>query len=172
MSIFEHDLSSSFWKILVALKRADFGWRRIVNTSLLGASVLGDSLGSLADGVLGELSGKEKTHGSLHFTTGDRRTPVVVGETGSFGGNALEDVVHEAVHDGHCLTADTSVWVDLLQHLVDVDGIALSTTPVTFLVTSAYGFRLTRCFLRAFARRFWRHFCEFYETRIKTDGFF
>ena len=35
--------------------------------------------------------------------------------TGSFGGNALEDVVHERVQDSHGLVRDTSVWVNLLK---------------------------------------------------------
>ena len=48
-------------------------------------------------------------------------------ETGCFGGDALEDVVNERVHDAHGFAGDTSVRVNLLQHFVDVDGIAFSS---------------------------------------------
>ena len=52
---------------------------------------------------------------------------VVVRQTGRLGGDTLEDVVHERVHDAHGLAGDTGVGVDLLQDLVYVDGIALLT---------------------------------------------
>ena len=44
-----------------------------------------------------------------------------MGKAGSFGGDAFEDVVDERVHDAHGFAGDTSVRVNLLQHLVDVD---------------------------------------------------
>ena len=37
----------------------------LFRVSLLGAGVFGDGLGSLRNGVLGELTGQEKTDGSL-----------------------------------------------------------------------------------------------------------
>ena len=44
----------------------------VVNTgSLLGAGVLGHSLGSLGHGVLGQLSGQKETDGSLDLSAGD-----------------------------------------------------------------------------------------------------
>ncbi len=46
-----------------------------------------------------------------------------MGKTGGLGSDALEDVVHEGVHDGHGLAGDTSIRVDLLQDFVDVDGV-------------------------------------------------
>ena len=49
--------------------------------SLLGAGVLGDGLGSLRHGVLGELTGQEKTDSGLDLSGGDGGTPVVVGKT-------------------------------------------------------------------------------------------
>ena len=74
---------------------------------LLGGSVLGDGLGSFGDGVLGQFSGKDETDGGLDFSGGDRGAFVVVGKTTGFGGDALEDVVDEGVHDGHGLGGDT-----------------------------------------------------------------
>lgn len=38
---------------------------------LLGARVLCDTLGTLGDGVLCELTGEDESYGSLNFTGGD-----------------------------------------------------------------------------------------------------
>ena len=64
-------------------------------------------------------------HGCLDLPAGDGVLLVVVGQAGRLGGNPLEDVVHERVHDAHGLAGDARVRVDLLHHLVDVDGVAL-----------------------------------------------
>ena len=104
---------------------------------LLAAGVLGDGLGALTDSVLSKLTGQKQTNSSLNLATGDGRTLVVVSQTRSFGSNALENVVDKAVHDGHSLGADASVRVHLLEHLVDVDGIAFLSLPLTLLVAGA-----------------------------------
>jgi hypothetical protein len=105
-------------------------WR----SDLLGAGVLGDSLGALRDGVLGELSGEEEPDGSLDLPGGDSGPLVVVGQTAGLGGDALKDVVDKGVHDTHGLGGDTGVGVHLFQHLVDVDGIGLLAPPLVLLV--------------------------------------
>ncbi len=117
---------------------------------LFGACVLGDGLGTLADGVLGQLSGQEETDSSLDFPAGDGRSLVVVGQAGGLGGDALKDVVDEAVHDAHGLAGDASVGVDLLQNFVDVDAVAFFPFPPPLLVTSPCGLGLGRCLLGAF----------------------
>ena len=101
--------------------------------SLLGAGVLGDSLGSLRDGVLGQLSRQEEPDSSLDLPGGDGGPLVVVGQTGGFSSNPLKDVIDKGVHDAHGLGGDTSVRVDLFQHLVDVDGIGLLALVTAFL---------------------------------------
>jgi hypothetical protein len=101
---------------------------------LLAAGVLGDGFGAFADGMLGQLSGEQEAHGRLDLPTGDGRALVVVRETRGFGGDALEDVVHEAVHDAHGLTGDAGVRVDLLQHLVDVHGVGLLALALILLL--------------------------------------
>ena len=133
---------------------------------LLSASVLGDGLSALGHGVLGELPGQHQAHGGLDLPGGDRgpgrgqgyhqvgttedNTPlVVVGELAGLGGDPLEEVVHEAVHDGHGLGGDAGVGVHLLQHLqqdnlrkciktkvhlVDVDGVALLPLALALLL--------------------------------------
>ena len=47
---------------------------------------------------------------------------VVSEELGGLGGDLLEDVVDEGVHDGHGSLGDTGLWVNLLQDSVDIDG--------------------------------------------------
>ncbi|KCV73341.1 hypothetical protein H696_00880 [Fonticula alba] len=86
---------------------------------------LGDGLGTLRDGVLGELTGEDEADGGLDLT---RRDGGALGEGGQLGGligNALEDVVDEGVHDGHGIGTDAGLGVDLLQDTVDVGGVGL-----------------------------------------------
>lgn len=117
---------------------------------LLAARVLRDSLGAFADGVLGQLAWQQETDGSLDLSAGDGGALVVVSQAAGLTGDALKDVVDEAVHDGHGLAADTSVRMDLLQHLVDVDGIRLPPASVALLLVTR-GTRLGRGLLRSFA---------------------
>ena len=87
------------------------------NVGLLGAGVLGDSLGALRDGMLGELSRQEEPDGSLDFSGGDGGPLVVVSKLAGLGGDPLEEVVDEGVHNAHSLGGHTSVRVNLFQHL-------------------------------------------------------
>ena len=73
-----------------------------------------------------------------------------MGKAGSFGGDALEDVVHKRVHDAHGFAGDASVRVNLFQHFVDVDGIVfLSLSPPLFL-SIRWGLSLSSSFLAFF----------------------
>ena len=87
--------------------------------------------------MLTQLAGQVKADGGLDFTAGDGMLLVVVSQAGRLGGNALEDVVHERVHDAHGLAGDTRVGVDLLQDLVDVDGVALLAGLLLFFLSPA-----------------------------------
>lgn len=116
---------------------------------LLAASVLGDGLGALADGVLGQFTGKKQTDGGLDFSAGDRGSLVVVSQAGSLGGDSLKDIVDKAVHDGHGFAGDTSVGVHLFQHLVDVDGVGFLPPPPALLVAGPLGLGLRGGFLRS-----------------------
>ena len=75
-------------------------------------------------------------------------------QTAGFGSNAFEDVVNERVHDAHCLGADASIGMDLLQDLVDVDAERLLATTVALL--PAHRFCDFSSFLLAFLRRYLR----------------
>jgi len=117
----------------VVLKRTGFQWTVFPN--LLGGGVLGDGLGALRDSVLGQFTRQEKPDSSLDLPGGDGGPLVVVGQTGSLSSNPLKDVIDKGVHDAHGLGRNTSVRVDLLQDLVDVDGIGLLALPLGFLVS-------------------------------------
>ncbi|CAH3162158.1 unnamed protein product, partial [Porites lobata] len=88
-------------------------WGKTHCVSLLAAGVLGHSLGSFTDGMFRQFTGQKQPDGGLDLARAD------LGKAGSFGGDALEDVVDERVHDAHGFAGDTSVRVNLLQHLVD-----------------------------------------------------
>ena len=111
--------------------------QRTVPRHLLGRSVFGDGLGALRDGVLGQFTRQQKAYSCLDFPRGDGGTLVVVSKTRCFSCNAFKDVIHERVHDGHSLGGNTSVRVDLLEHLVDVNAVGF--LPPAFLLLVALG---------------------------------
>ena len=92
---------------------------------LLAAGVLGHGLCAFRDGVFGQLAGQKETNGRLDFPGRDGRAFVVFGQTGRLSGDALENVVDEAVHDRHGFRGDSRVGMNLFQHFVDVNGVAL-----------------------------------------------
>ena len=100
---------------------------------LLGGSIFGDSLGTLRDGMLGEFSRKNKTNSSLNLSGRKSGFLVVTDQATSFRGDTLEDIVDERVHDRHGLSGNTSVRVNLLQHLVNVGGVRLNSLLTTRL---------------------------------------
>jgi len=107
--------------------------------------------------VLGQLSGQKKTNGRLDFAARDGRALVVVSQTGRLTGNALEDVVDERVHDRHGLGGDAGVGVDLLQHFVDVDGVALLPLLPFLLIALCDVLRSLSGLLGCFSTDFGRH---------------
>ena len=86
--------------------------------------------------MLGQLTGEEETDSSLDFARGDGGPLVVVGKAGSLSSDALEDVIDKRVHDAHGLGGNASVGVDLLEDLVDVDGIGLLSFAVLGLLVA------------------------------------
>ena len=75
--------------------------------------------------MLGKLSWKHKTNGSLDLSARKSCLLVVGGKLSGFGGDTFKDIVDEGVHDRHTLLGDTGIGVDLLQDLVDVRRVSL-----------------------------------------------
>ena len=98
-----------------------------MTSSLLGALVLGHSLGSFGDGVLGKLTGEDETDGGLDTSGIHGLFLVVLDKASGFAGDALEGVADEGVEDGHRALADAGVRVDLLEDAVDVDVVGLTS---------------------------------------------
>lgn len=73
--------------------------------------------------MLSKLTGKHKTYSSLDLPGRKSCLLVVSRKLSCLGGNALENIVNEGVHNGHSLLGDTSIGVDLLKNLVDVRGV-------------------------------------------------
>ena len=103
--------------------RKDPKEKRALRGGLSLGLVLGNSLGTLRNSVLGQLSREEETDSGLNLARSDGGLLVVTGKTARLGGNTLEDILDEGVHDLHSLLGDTSVGVNLLQHTVDVGGV-------------------------------------------------
>ena len=92
-------LDVSLAKNIVVLKRTDFLDAGRISGSgvvdLLGAGVLGDGLGALRDGVLGQLTGEQEPDSSLDLPGGDGGPLVVVGQAAGFSSNPLEEIIHK-----------------------------------------------------------------------------
>ena len=97
------------------------------SAGLLGGLVLGDGLGALGDGVLGELTGEDETDGGLDLAGGHGLALVVLAQAAGLAGDSPEGVADEGVEDGHRALADAGVRVDLLQNAVDVDVVGLTS---------------------------------------------
>ena len=91
----------------------------------LRARELGDGLGALGHGVLGELAREHEADGRLDLAGRERRLLGEAAQLGGLEGDALEDVVDERVHDRHALLGDARVRVHLLEHAVDVRRVRL-----------------------------------------------
>ena len=85
----------------MALKRAV----RIVcnRLSLLGTSVLGDSLGALRHRVLGQLPRQQQAYSRLDFPGRDSGALVIMCQARRLACDALENVTDKRIHDAHGL---------------------------------------------------------------------
>ena len=64
---------------------------------------------------------------------------VVSNKLGRLGGNLLENVVDERVHDGHGFLGDSGFWVNLLEDSVDVDAEGLGSSALGGFLGSRFG---------------------------------
>ena len=68
-----------------------------------------------------QFSGQKEPHGGLNLSAADRPAFVVVSQTRRFGGDSLENVIHETVHDRHRFAAHTGIGMNLFKDLVNVN---------------------------------------------------
>lgn len=138
----------------------------------LGAGVLGDGLGALGHGVLGQLPGKQQAHGRLDLPGRDGRALVVMRQARRLASDALEDVVDERVHDAHGLGRDAGVGVDLLQHLVHVHRVALLAAALALfaILLLGFGHGLLGALLRGGRRLRWLWHLEISKHRKLNVG--
>jgi hypothetical protein len=87
--------------------------------------------------VLGQLSWEHEAHSSLDLAGAQSALLVVPGQLASLNCDALEHIIDEGVHDGHAPFGDASVWVHLLEHLVDVRRVGLCALALALLGVAA-----------------------------------
>ena len=87
--------------------------------------------------MAGQLTGEDELDGGLDLPGGEGPPLVEAHQLGALGGDSVEGVVDEGVHDVHGLLGDADVGVHLLEHLVDVDGEGLNSSPAGLLVSSS-----------------------------------
>ena len=100
--------------------------------NLSRGSEFGDCFGSFRDSVFGQLTRKHETNRGLDLSGGKGGLLVVASKTRGFRSNSLEDIVDEGVHDRHSSLRDSSLWMNLFQHFVDVTGIGFHSLLVGF----------------------------------------
>ena len=71
--------------------------------------------------VLGQLAGEHQLAGALDGSRVHRRPLVVFHDVAGLIGDAVEGVVDEAIHHSHGPLRHSDLWVDLFQHLEDVE---------------------------------------------------
>ena len=108
--------------------------------------------------MLGQFTREEEPDSGLDLPGGDGGPLVVVSQTAGLSSDSLKEIVDERVHDAHGLGGDTSVGVDLLQDLVDVDGVGLlPLVPLLLLVALGDGLGGLAGLLGSFSRNLGRH---------------
>ena len=80
------------------------------------------SLGTFRDGAFCQFTSKEEPDGGLNLPRGDGGPLVAIGQLGSLSSDTLKQIINKGVHGAHSLGGDTGAGVDLLQHLIDVNG--------------------------------------------------
>lgn len=86
---------------------------------------LAHSSGSFSDGVLCEVTWEDELDSGLDVAAGDGVLVLVSVELGGLKSDSLEQVSHERVHDAHGSLGDSDFVVDVLEHSVDVDTVAV-----------------------------------------------
>ena len=151
-SVNSHNIWHSF--IFVALKKAV--WSHLSDS--FWAGIFGDSLCTFADSMLGKFARKQKTYRCLNFPRWNGLLPVLGAKSLAFAGYLFKDIIYKWVHDGHRLTWDANIGMDLLKHIVNVPSIGFF--PLFWSLVGLFWelplWALLRTFLRALGRAFLR----------------
>ena len=75
--------------------------------------------------MLGEVAWQDELDGGLDIAGADGMLSLVSVELRGLESDSLEQVSHERVHDVHGLFRDADFAVDVLEHSVDVDAVAV-----------------------------------------------
>lgn len=110
--------------------------------------------------MLCKLTRKEKSNRGLDLAWGDRFPLVMVSKSWCFASNSFEDIIDEGVHDAHCSTGNTNIWMNLLQNSIDETSITLLSCSLSLdnfrpslALATFLGAFLCRALLRALHRR-------------------
>ena len=95
------------------------------------------------------LTRQGEANGGLDLARGERLALGVRDQLAGLAGDAVEDVVHERVHDRHGLLGDAGARMHLLEHLVDVHREGLGAL---LLLSARGGLLLGRGLLRRHGR--------------------
>ena len=120
--------------------------------------------------MLGQFTREVQPYSSLDFPTGDGVLLVVVSKAGGLDRDTLKDVVHEGVHDAHGLAGDAGIGVNLFQHLVDVDGVALLARLSPLLGFPPGRLGLGRRLLLSLLRGYFARHGSFSVAKLKSRG--
>jgi len=108
--------------------------------------------------MFGQLSRQQETDGSLDLPRSNGGPLVVVSQPGGFRSDPLEYIIDKGVHDGHGFGGDSSVWMNLFQHLVDVYGVGFLPLFPSFLAIPFGNVLLGfPCLLGSLSAHFWWH---------------
>ncbi|XP_041040117.1 uncharacterized protein LOC121276143 isoform X1 [Carcharodon carcharias] len=122
-------------------------------------AAFGDYFGAFGDSAFGQFPWQHEANDALDLSGRDGVVLVVVNGVQSLGGNELENVNNERIHNTHGLGRGPGGRVDLGQHPVHVSGIALLARFPPFLGRLLGDFR--QQLLRRLARRtFHSHSCH------------
>ena len=91
----------------------------------LGLSVLGDGLGALGHGMLGELTREAEPDSCLNLAGGNSAPLVGTRKNPSLSSETIKDILGHVLENGHSLGGNTSIGVDLLENLVNVSSVGL-----------------------------------------------
>ena len=110
----------------------------------IASRVYGYGLSSFWDSMPSEFSRTDKLDSRLNCSVGKSSSLVESNYLWSFRSNSIEDIVNEGVHDVHGLLGYSHIRVNLLEHLVDINGEGLNSSSSSGFSVSCFS---SECFI-------------------------